>query len=347
MYSGQPILSNALIVIYSGLIFWMLGYLNSDEYSRDLLMSIWDKFVWTSIISAPMAFILFNFIGRAGYQEVRLGNYDSFNTFFNPVLGVISTKNLAFLNVGRVSWFMSEPSYSGFLQGLNIFWFLKRKHLISKRKYKWGLGLSILALLFTISMGSWVSLIVAIVMYAFYKLFLFFIDSDNISYRSIYFFLTIVFVTLVFAIIFIDYVKIGYYFIMEVINNLDKYSSLDDRASRIENSLKLIRNMNFFEFLFGYGPGTIETIYNSGESNGWLKSLIEVGFLPTFLYLMLIFRFVLVNKRNFLLFLFIAVSFNTIIIQYTPMIVVYIVILYAIEKRKAQPKTEDNIRVYE
>lgn len=322
------IASNALILIYSCIMLYMVISINTNKRTNEILTNVWDKFVWLSIISTVISFFLFNILNRVGYKETTLGNYNEFNTFFNPVLGVVSVRNIVSLTFGRISWFTSEPSYMGFIHGLNIFWFLSRKKKIVKRKFQLGIGLSILSFVFTFSFGSWLSILISIIVFIIFNIILFFLNAITINKKKIIIYIVLILVILSLCTIFYEYIRIAFVFFSDFTSNLDKYSSLDDRSSRIENSANMIKEMDIGKFMFGYGPGSIESMFERGESNGWLKSFIEIGVFPVILYIIVIFQFVLLDRKNLFLFVFLIISFNSIIIMYSPLVIFYLVMLY-------------------
>lgn len=326
--SGKMIVSNALMLVYSCIMFFMVVSTNESSYTNRTLLIIWDKFVWISIFSTICSFLIFNIVNKLGFRPTRLGNYDEFNTYFNPALGGISVRNLVSLTIGRVSWFLSEPSYMGFIHGLNIFWFSSIKKNISRNCYLLGIGLSILALMFTLSFGSFVSLTLAIIVYLLFNVGLFLLNSIKVSVTKLSIWLLVLLGFTFLVIVLWNYLSPLYIFIDEYFSNMDKYSSLNDRTLRMENSIKMIREMSLLNFAFGYGPGSIESIFEKGESNGWLKSFIEVGLIPTILYFGLLFKFVLLKRQNLLLFAFVVISFNSIIIMFSPLVIFYLAMIY-------------------
>ncbi|WP_088159833.1 hypothetical protein [Sphingobacterium sp. G1-14] len=321
---GSYIFSNAFLILFSIFLIVVLETSKIPKSDLFFLIKIWDYFIKVSLISTLMSFIIFNFLGRIGYHSVDLGNYSESNTFFNPLMGVISERDLLIFKLGRPVWFMTEPSYLGFFHGLNIFWIAWRKIDFSKY-YKRYITLSILAFLLTFSLGAWLSMAISLVITCliFFTLFLFdVIKLKKSVFKKLGLFLGLIIIV---CILFGQSILIS---LNDFIQNYDKYTSLENRSDRIEVSLGLIKNMDIIRFLFGYGPGTIETVSEAGESNGWLKYFIELGIFPILAYLAMLFCFFFRIKFLYLLLLFfVIISFNSVVVMFSPLVILYLYLL--------------------
>ncbi|MDF2849807.1 MAG: hypothetical protein K0S31_492 [Sphingobacterium multivorum] len=334
---GSYIFSNAFLLLFSVFIIVALRTIELSDSDSIFIFKIWDTFVKVALFSTCFSFLVFNFLGRIGYPAITLGNYSEFNTFFNPLLGVISERDLLIFKLGRPVWYMTEPSYLGFFHGLNIFWVLFRKENFSKF-YKKYFTLSVVAFLLTFSLGAWLSMLVSITLVSlcFFVLFLF-----NIIKLKTNIFKIILLILGIFGIVTLFFGSPILASLNDFIDNYDKYTSLEDRSDRIEVSLNLIKNMDLIRFFIGYGPGTIETISEAGESNGWLKYFIELGIFPIFAYIAMLFYFFFRIRFLYLLLLFfVAVSFNSVVVMFSPLVLLYLYLLGAVQHNQQMVNDE-------
>lgn len=339
-FLGSYIFSNAFLLLFSVFIIIALGTI---EWSNDdfiFIFKIWDTFVKVALFSTCLSFLVFNFIGRIGYPAVNLGNYSEFNTFFNPLLGVISERDLLIFKLGRPVWYMTEPSYLGFFHGLNIFWILFRKENFSKYHKKY-FTLSIVAFLLTFSLGAWLSMLISIMLVSLCFFILFLFDIVKLKANVFKVILLILGVITIVILLFADTILAS---LNDFIDNYDKYTSLEDRSDRIEVSLNLIKNMDLIRFFVGYGPGTIETISDAGESNAWLKYFIELGIFPIFAYIAMLFYFFFRIRFLYLLLLFfVAISFNSVVVMFSPLVLLYVYLLGTVQQN--QHKINDKVLI--
>ena len=91
----------------------------------------------------------------------------------------------------------------------------------------------------------------------------------------------------------------------------------------------------------GLGPGSIEDTYHFGESNGWLKSIIEEGLIIILVYILSLLIMILYEKKNMFLSCFVLISFNSVIIVFSPVIIFYLLVLYSIAL-ETQPSYENS-----
>ncbi|GEM_PF-2193576 len=335
-FLGSYIFSNAFLILFSIFLIVVLDTMKLHKSDLIIIIKIWDYLVKISLFSTLISFIVFNFLGRIGYQAVNLGSYSEFNTFFNPLMGVISERDLLMFKLGRPVWFMTEPSYLGFFHGLNIFWIAFRKLDFSK-SYRKYITLSIIAFLLTFSLGAWLSMAISLVFTCFIFSLLFLFDVVKLK-RNLFKWAGLVLV--LFIIVSVIFGHSILVFLNDFIQNYDKYTSLEDRSDRIEVSLNLIKNMDIIRVLFGYGPGTIETISDAGESNAWLKYFIELGIFSIFAYLTMLFWFFFRIKFLYLLLLFfVIISFNSVVVMFSPLVLLYLYLLGTVHRyRERSPE---------
>ncbi len=322
------IISQTILVISSiCLALFLFGLLYKKQVNINLLIKYWNYVVWVSIIMSILSFIFFNFFNNLTFINKPLGSYSESNSYLSPLFGVISEKNILQFKLGRVSWLLSEPSYLGFFQVLNFFWF---KYLEKWRNYPYGkLGklMAITGLFCSLSLGSWISFLIA-----------FFISTINnfifirkkLNLQKINKNIVFILIVLVCTIAFNDQLKNVFQFFNDFYENIDKYSSLENRNERVENSTAIFNSSNYIQIFMGLGPGTIEDTYQFGESNGWLKSIIEEGIILTLLYMLSFLIMILYNKKNLFLSCFVLISFNSVILVFSPVIIFYLLMLYFI-----------------
>ncbi len=321
------IISQTILVISSiclALFLFVLVY--KKQVNINLIIKYWNYVVWISIIMSILSYVFFNFFNNLTFVNKPLGSYSEFNSYLSPIFGVVSERTILQFKLGRVSWLLSEPSYLGFFQVLNFFWF---KYLEKYKNYRFGkLGklMAITGLFCSLSLGSWVSFLIA-----------FFISTiNNILFKRKKFSLFNVKKIIVFiicAIVLIDYLKNVVQFFNDYYENIEKFSSLENRNERIENSSVIFKSSNYIQIFMGRGPGSIENTYHFGESNGWLKSIIEEGIILTLVYMLSLLIMIFYNKKNLFLSCFVLISFNSLIILFSPVIIFYLLILYFIASK--------------
>ena len=187
--------------------------------------------------------------------------------------------------------------------------------------------MAITGLFCSLSLGSWISFLIA-----------FFISTINnfifirkkLNLQKINKNIVFILIVLVCTIAFKDQLKNVFQFFNDFYENIDKYSSLENRNERVENSTAIFNSSNYIQIFMGLGPGTIEDTYQFGESNGWLKSIIEEGIILTLIYMLSLLIMILCNKKNLFLSFFVLISFNSVILVFSPVIIFYLLMLYFI-----------------
>ncbi len=338
---GNFIFTNAMLVVFSVMIVFMMRTINLSQSNFEWLYKCWDKFVLLSIFSTIICYVVYNFFGQLGFRRISLGQYSESNTAFNPILGAVSIRNLVIYQIGRVAWFTSEPSYLGYLHGLNFFWLYLRRDKLKKRTISVLFIASLLALIFTFSLGSWFSLMIACVITFFLMSVLFlinYIKANRIIFeRILLMFICILILILIFRNPIVNFFEI----VNEYYQNIDKYSSLDDRSERISTSFHLWGDINFLQKVFGIGPGSIENLFSRGESNGWIKISIEGGLFFTLAYIMYLCKLLELKFVNIALFLFIVISYNSVIILTAPAVLFYICLIELYLKNRMTTRVAD------
>lgn len=327
------IVSNGILVLSSiASVLFVYPVLNKNVNFSTYLIKVWNYIIWISILSSIISFLFYNLLNGFGFQKIIIGDYTDENTLFNPILGVISEKTFLDIKVGRPAWFFAEPSYLGFFHGLNFFWFKHKNKIIGNKEAKYGYYLSIIAIIISFSIGTWISFTISY-FFDFFKRFFDFINKKNIliSLKKIkkYFFYSIflfVFLLLIYNYNFFEYVN-------QLIDNFNNISSFEDRSNRIDSSIDFYNKFNILTYVFGSGPGSIENVVEYGESNSWLKSFIEEGALITMLYLIFLFIIILKKSKNAFLFFYLLVSFNSVVLMFSPLILIYILLLFILHKK--------------
>lgn len=328
-FESTLIYSNAISIL-SSIVFLLvlislLKYNNLFQYKVE---KYWKYFIWISICSSILSYTFFNFFNFNIFNSLNIGDYSESNTYFNLIFGVISEKKFLNYSVGRPAWFFSEPSYMGFFNGLNYIWFSQKEKEGTSRNVsnKIGKYLSLVSLIVTFSIGSWIALTVAIILTKIAKAVPHFFDIRINLKKVIKSFTLLLFTTLLIIVLFkftliTDFIDT----VIDNVRNFETISSIDDRTNRINNSLNIILHSNIFQLIIGHGPGTIENVYQAGESNSWVKTFIEEGVMIFLLYLVYLF-YNLFNKKHILLFLFLIISFNSVILMFSPIILLYILL---------------------
>src|SRR4030095_8402007 len=100
-------------------------------------------------------------------------------------------------------------------------------------------------------------------------------------------------------------------------------SSFTDRDNRITQSLFILGTSDIKTILLGHSPGFIEKNFSHGESNQFMKFLIEEGAILTILIVSFI---IICTRRNFKFMLAVLIFLNSVVIVWTPLFCINLVL---------------------
>lgn len=291
-----------IILIYSLCYFFLLD----KESILTQTLFFWEKIV-VSIAYITIIAALFSNFNLIEWREIIMGEYP---VEFNPFLGMVHHG----IFFKRPSFYFAEPSYIGFFLGLNALFLYS-----TKNTSKFNLIIIFIACIITGAKTAWIGLFAV----AFFFLILNLVRIKNIKFIS--FLALCIFITS-FLILIISSNRT-----LEITD-----ASLMDRQGKILSSLDLIKqNFTISNFIFGQGSTFIQKKAEMGESNAFLKLLVEQG-LISFIILILIIYFLL-RKKPYLLF-YVLITLNAVVILYTPYFFFNIAIIYFVTKKQINEK---------
>jgi len=285
-----------LIIIYSILFFFVIH----ESKFIEKLTNIW--FIFVAIISfiTILASIIANF-HLLPLQEIELLNYPIKYQF---ILGMIHSS----LSLERPSFYFAEPSYLGFFLGLNFIFFtsIKDKH------NRFVMIMILMAGILTGARTIWIGYLAVALLFLLFKILNM---KSSIFQNSV---CMIIFAVIIF---FITIYPI-------------EYSYLTEDNSLLTRQIKLYSTLSLFEetfsipnFLFGQGATFIaHKTMQGGESNAFIKMLVEQGFI------MLIFSIVAIffMLKNYPLLLFYTmITLNAVVLLVSPLFIFNILLFHS------------------
>jgi hypothetical protein len=224
---------------------------------------------------------------------------------FNYLFGMVHP---SFISYFRPSFYFAEPSYLGFFLGF-AFFYISKAYWLKNRKL-------LVSIIFVsgILTGS----------FTFYVAFTISFCAKFINEKFLYKFkekLSIFY--------FVAFLLLSIYQISDIANFQNSVmsnfkTSLDSRKFRMYLSVKTLKKESTTEIFMGLGPGSIlKSNRKIGESNAFVKMLIEEGLIITVFILILIYYHL---RNNTALLLFCLLTFNSVIILDTPLLIFLLLI---------------------
>jgi len=276
------------------------------------LMQFITAFLFTLVIVSSLASII-SFIGfnlhLFPYQFLRLGGFEFYEYYYNPLLGYIAPKRFESGTIGRACFFMFEPSYLSWFLTTNFF--LVDTYLKNDR---WR-ALFVKPLVFagamcTFSTGAWV------VFGALFSINCAKFIMKHLSFREQTIKRTI-------RISLIVMVVVALFVPSELIGDKLGTSSLGDREKRTQASLLFLATANVAELAVGRAPGFVENNSEIAESNQYIKLLVEEGIIGTILIVGFVI-FCTRDKDNYMLATLLFL--NSVVLLWTPLFMLNILV---------------------
>jgi len=278
----------------------LLGYLLTNFlFFLTIILAVW----------SVMACVAFNF-HLVPFRMVNLGGFDYYNFYYNPLLGYIDPRPYENGIIGRASVFMFEPSFMGWFLTTNFFLIDK---YVKTRGWRYILSklITFLGIIGTFSTGA----IAVMVMVISLNVFFFCLRKVGFRERTVN----------IIALIFIIGLPLAYLLVpKDNIGSAVGSSSLGDREERMQNSLFILGTSGGKDILLGHAPGYIENAdFGKGESNQYMKMVVEEGVLLTILILGFI---AYCTKRHRSYMLANLLFLNSVIIVWTPLFLINILV---------------------
>jgi hypothetical protein len=331
------------LIIFSLILLYFIYYLNTDTkelnqtldlflraifvlslvvylFSEDNLVSIIKPFIVIILVISCLTIISWissNF-HLLPFQSTNMKGY---RVGYNFPLGMVHMRKGTFY---RPSLYFAEPSYLGFFLGFSYF-YISQAIWLKRRKY-----FCLVVFISGVLTGSFTFYFAFIITF-FTKLL-----NDNVlvNYKEK--------LSLVYFIAFL-LISINLLIKVQDFNNVlfsNFQTSLEIRKLRIHQSILTIREETAPEILMGLGPGYIEKTRALGESNAFVKLLIEEGLIVTILILTMIYSNL---KNNTPLMLFCLIAFNSVVILDTPFVIFLLLISSIFNKLKEEPRKFNSI----
>ena len=255
-------------------------------------------------LSSIGAFITYNF-NLLPYSFSRV---DQYVYYFNPLVGYVFVKDFAGMVLGRACHYMLEPSYLAFFLTTN-FWFVNSLPFSSVVK-KISRVILFLGAFCTLSTGSWVVFAIVFSIAGIYWLIKKFNFNEQLTRYGIYALLAVGLILLV------SIPK-------ETMIKFFGASSYKDRDNRMTESFFILATSGVDNILLGHAPGFIEKNFDKGESNQFVKLILEEGVIFT---IVVIYFIITCLKRNFKFMLAVLIFLNSVVILWTPLFCINIVL---------------------
>ena len=292
---------NAFLLALDVFFFWECVKLLSND---GLYQSVKKRYIQFSTIIAcfvVVAAFAYKFLPSIfSYTEIN-----DYKSYFNPLLGLINGEK------ERPCWYFAEPSYCGFFLGVS-FLFLYSSANYSRQQKILITILFALAIFFCASLGTYIYMFITLLLSLFVKRFKRTLPLEVILYGSIIFVLVVIPQ--------IEELQVLQYFDMET-----NATSFIDRQERIEMANSIMNNMSFVDKLFGCGINYAAEKYEIGLSDAYHKMFCEYGIFYLLLFLLVVRK---LTKDNFTTYMFILLSFFSVIIHDSPIMLLTYLLIY-------------------
>ena len=282
-----------------------------------LITKFWLCFLLFLSVSAIGAFVTYNF-KMLPYTFTPVGHY---LYYYNPIFGYVFVKEFGSTELGRACHYMLEPSYLAFVLTTNFFFIDSMPFTAIVKKL--SKPVIFLGAMSTLSTGSWIVFGavfgISIVYWAVKKIKF----SERLARYS------------VFALLIIGVIIVANIPKEKIVEYLGT-SSFNDRDNRITQSLLILGTSDIKTILIGNAPGYIETNFSHGESNQFMKLLIEEGVILTILVVSFI---VVCTKRNFKFMLAVLIFLNSVVIIWTPLFCINLILCRILTEPSEQKLT--------
>ncbi|MGN6616593.1 MAG: hypothetical protein ACTHJ5_05410 [Ilyomonas sp.] len=265
--------------------------------------------VITTSVQSILAFIVYN-LDLLPFTTVNLGDLAFYIYAYNPFVGYIHPREFGSAIIGRPMSYMFEPSYLGWFLATNFF--LIDKYCKTKGFYPAFFKVIVFAgAMATFSTGVWIVFAIIFILKGIDKI------SSLFNFKRKWINLLTILLLTSFAVLvfFIPKDKIA--------NNLA--SSWGDRNVRMQMSLLILATSSTNQLLLGHSPGFFDVKNETGkaESNQYLRTIVEVGFIPTIVIVAFIIYCTRKNKYYMLANLLFLAS---VVILWTPLFIINILV---------------------
>ena len=292
---------NAFLLALDVFFFWECVKLLSND---GLYQSVKKRYIQFSTIIACLVVVAafaYKFLPSIfSYAEIN-----DYKSYFNPLLGLINGEK------ERPCWYFAEPSYCGFFLGVSFLFLYPDKSFMKKQKIILTI-LFALAIFFSASLGTYIYITLTILSYFLAHRFKKSLFLEIVLYVSILFVLIVI-------------PQIEELQLLQYYNTETNATSFIDRQERIEMANSIVGNMSFFDKLFGCGINYAAEKYGTGLSDAYHKMYCEYGIVYLLLFLSVVRK---TTRENFTAYTFILLSFFSVIIHDSPVMLLSYYLIY-------------------
>lgn len=297
---------------YSKLIFLfsIIPIVCASSFVFHLIRKFW-FWIWFFISSSViMTFLVYqlDLVDFAHLDFSEISERAPYNYYNNLFLGNIIRHRVFDFSVPKISWYIFEPGLLAFFLGLNVLIADSvYRHSSHSREFK---ILNLLAGFATFSttffIFSALYLTIKLSSHGRLKKFAFFIAPIAVAILSWYIYLAL------------------------MDPDIAKFTSFDERVSRLGVAHSILSNSSILGFLFGNGIGISTTVSDGGISSGVMSILVERGFLILIFLSFIFYKYTRHNKAVLLYILFYHLTFEFV---WYPAFLVGVSIVYATTHR--------------
>jgi len=316
-HSSETLSDIIYVIVLSVFTFCFYTFLRRTSLLVWLLTRFWLAFLLFLSVAAIGAFVTYN-LKLLPYTFLQVGHYIYYH---NPLFGYVYVKEFGSTELGRACHYMLEPSYLAYFLTTNFFF-------INSMPFKSVVKKVCKPLLFfgALSTLSTAAIVVFAIVFAV-SIIYWAVKKINLSERLARY---SVFAVLLIGLIIVANIP------KERIVELFGSSSFADRDNRITQSLIILGTSDIKTVLFGQSPGFIEANFSHGESNQFMKLIIEEGFILTILIVAFI---VICTKRNFKFMLAVLIFLNSVVILWTPLFCINLILCRVLTEPSEQKLT--------
>lgn len=288
----------------------LFAYLSIDKYLIFLIKFFPKIILYTALMTILSLF--FAHFELVPFHKKVLADY---TVNYNILFGFIHPRFSEY----RPSLYFVEPSYLGFFLGFSLFFLVKANWLKRRLSY---CAIVFIAGLLTGSFTFYISTLVVLIIMIIYRF-------TPVQLKAKFFRWSLIGFLLVSVIYLSDAGSIKS-------TILSSYkTSFDTRKERAANSINLIKNENIFKFVLGLGPGSIAKSRELGESNAYLKLLIEEGLFASVLVFLLIYTRL---KYNQYILFFSLIALHSVVLIETPLFIFLLLLSSIFSKLNFEPE---------
>lgn len=308
--TNAPAMASVTIYTLCLIAFTAYGVIAMERmpYLKEAIKHFMMLIVLVFSVQSILAFVCFNF-NLVPFSSLRLGGFDFYEYYYNPLMGYINPKDFESGIIGRPTGYMFEPSY--------LSWFLTTNFFLLKdftRNQPWvrlyAQPIVFAGAVCTFSTAAWLVFGSIFALSCLRKVLLKMSGNQSKAKK----WSRVLFVVVICFIMFVP---------KEQIMGALGTSSFGDRDARMQVSMLMLATGGPVKLLMGHSPGYVESNAEKAESNQLIKLLVEEGLIITILSIWFIIYCTRKNEN----YMWATILFlNSVVVLWTPIFILNILV---------------------